>query len=72
MSSFCEGHRDREDRLAGLHDTATFSDLVLTALRRRPDRVAFAQDGLEVTYREVEDRIARLAALLVQRGLRPR
>jgi len=69
VSSFCEGHRDREDRLAGLHDTATFSDLLLASLRRRPDRVAFAQDGLEVTYREVEDRVARLAALLVQRGL---
>ena len=55
--------------MAGVHDTATFSDLVVTALRRHPDRVAFAQNGLEVTYRQVEDRIARLATLLRERGL---
>jgi fatty-acyl-CoA synthase len=55
--------------LAALHDTATFTDLVLTALRRYPDRVAFVQDGRELTYRLVEDRIGRLAATLVARGL---
>ena len=55
--------------MAGLHDTATFSDLVLTALRRHPNGVAFAQGGLAVTYRQVEDRIARLATLLHERGL---
>lgn len=55
--------------MAGLHDSATFSDLVLTALRRWPDRVAFAQDEREVTFRQAEDRITRLAALLRERGL---
>ena len=57
--------------MAALHDTATYTDLVLTALRRYPDRIAFSQDGHDVTYRQVEDLIARLAATLVARGLGP-
>lgn len=56
--------------MAGLHDVATYSDLVLTATRRYPGRVAFVQDGKEMTYAEVEARIARLAATFVARGLR--
>ena len=56
--------------MAGVHDTATFSDLVVTALHRHRDRVAFAQDGVELTYRQIEDRIARLVTLLHERGLR--
>ena len=36
-------------RVAALHDTATYTDLVLTALRRYPDRIAFSQDGHELT-----------------------
>jgi fatty-acyl-CoA synthase len=57
--------------MAGLHDTATFTDLVLTALRRWPDRIAFRQDGRDVSYRQLEDGIGRLAALLHRRGLEP-
>ncbi len=57
--------------MAGLHDTVTFTDLTLTALRRWPDRVAFRQDGRSSTYREVEDEISRLAGLLLARGLQP-
>ncbi len=56
---------------AALHDTVTYADLVLTALRRWPDRTAFVQDGVELTYRQTEDGIARLAATLVDRGLTP-
>lgn len=54
--------------MAGLHDTVTFTDLTLTALRRWPDRVAFRQAGTEWTYAAVEDQIARLVALLGARG----
>ena len=56
--------------MAGLHDPATFSDLVLTATRRWPDRVAFRQGDTTWTYRHLEDRMARLTALLVASGLR--
>ncbi len=56
--------------MVSLHDTASYADLVLTALRRWPDRTAFIQDGVELTYRQTEDRIARVAATLVERGLR--
>ena len=56
--------------MAGLHDPATFTDLVLTAIRRWPDRVAFRQGDTTWTYRQLEDRIARLTALLRESGLR--
>jgi len=56
--------------MAGLHDPATFSDLVLTALRRWPDRVAFRQGDLAWTFRHLEDRIARVTAVLRASGLR--
>jgi fatty-acyl-CoA synthase len=52
-----------------LHDPATYTDLVLTALRRWAGRTAFVQDGVELTYRQLEDRIARLAGVLAARGL---
>ena len=55
--------------MAGLHDPATFTDLVLTAIRRWPDRVAFRQGDTTWTYRQLEDRIARLTALLQDSGL---
>ncbi|MFV0308668.1 MAG: AMP-binding protein [Desertimonas sp.] len=57
--------------MASLHDTATFTDLVVTALRRGGDHIAFHQDGVDVTYRQLEDRIARLTTLLRERGLGP-
>lgn len=57
--------------MAGLHDPATFTDLVLTALRRWSDRVAFRQDGRDLTFAQLEDGIARLAGLLLACGLRP-
>lgn len=55
--------------MAGLHDTVTFTDLTLTALRRWPDRIAFRQEGAVLSYRDLEEQIARLAGLLRARGL---
>jgi len=57
--------------MAGLRDDATVGEVVLAALRRFPDRVAFRQDGVDLTYRETEDALARWVAVLTQRGLKP-
>src|SRR6266481_523198 len=57
--------------MTGLHDAATVGDVLIAALRRFPDRVAFRQDGAELTYRQVEDALARWVSVLHQRGLRP-
>src|SRR5215471_7946811 len=57
--------------MTGLHDTATIGDVVTAALRRFPDRVAFRQDGTELTYRQLEDALARWVSVLHERGLRP-
>jgi fatty-acyl-CoA synthase len=54
-----------------LHEAATIGDVVTAALRRFPDRVAFRQDGTDLTYRQVEDTLARWVAVLQQRGLGP-
>jgi fatty-acyl-CoA synthase len=56
--------------MAGLHDGVTVSEVVLSALRRFPDRVAFRQDGADLTYRQAEDALTRWIAVLKQRGLR--
>src|SRR5438445_2246251 len=53
-----------------LYDTATVGDIVTAALRRFPERVAFRQDGQDLTYRQVEDALARWVAVLGERGLR--
>src|SRR5215472_10227890 len=53
-----------------LYDAATIGNVVTAALRRFPDRVAFRQDGIELTYRQVEDALARWVAVLRARGLR--
>jgi fatty-acyl-CoA synthase len=57
--------------MVGLQDTATVGDVVMAALRRFPDRVAFRHDGKEMTYRQTEDALARWVAVMTQRGLRP-
>jgi fatty-acyl-CoA synthase len=54
----------------GLHDAVTVGDVVIAALRRFPGRVAFRQDGRDMTYREAEDSLARWVAVLRERGLR--
>ncbi len=56
--------------MAGLHDSATVGDILTSALRRFPDRVAFRQDGQELTYRQTEDMLARWVAVLRNNGLR--
>ncbi|HEY8864168.1 MAG TPA: AMP-binding protein [Candidatus Dormibacteraeota bacterium] len=55
--------------MPALHDTATVGDVVTAALRRFPDRVAFRQDGLDLTYRQTEDALSRWVAVLHERGL---
>jgi fatty-acyl-CoA synthase len=57
--------------MADLHAASTFGDLVLGALRRFPDRVAFRQDGRDLTYAAVQDLLGRWVVLLRQRGLQP-
>src|SRR5215470_2554968 len=57
--------------MSGLHGAARVGDVVCAALRRFPDRVAFRQDGSELTYRQVEDALARWVSVLHERGLRP-
>jgi fatty-acyl-CoA synthase len=57
--------------MAGLYGAATIGDIVTTALRRFPDRVAFRQDGRDLTYAQTADALARWVAVFHQRGLRP-
>lgn len=44
-------------------------NIITAALRRFPDRVAFRQDGLDLTYKQTEDALARWLAVLRERGL---
>ncbi len=57
--------------MPGVHDAATVGDILVAALRRFPDRVAFRYDGRDWTYRRTEDLLARWVAVLGERGLRP-
>lgn len=52
-----------------LRDAVTYGELILTALRRFPDRVAFQQDDRRLTYRQTADLLARWITVLTQRGL---
>ncbi|HEX6351136.1 MAG TPA: AMP-binding protein [Candidatus Dormibacteraeota bacterium] len=56
--------------MAGLYEAVTVGEVICSALRRFPERVAFRQDGRELTYRQVEDSLARWVAVLHARGLR--
>ena len=57
--------------MAGLRDAVTYGELILTALRRFPDRIAFRQDARSLTYRQTADLLARWITLFTQRGLKP-
>ena len=57
--------------MAGLRDGVTYGELILTALRRFPERIAFLQDDRRLTYRETADLLARWITLFTQRGLKP-
>ena len=54
-----------------LYAPTRYTDLVVTALRRFPERVAFRQDGRDLTYAQTADLLARWVAVLRARGLRP-
>ena len=56
--------------MAGLRDGVSVGDVIVAALRRFPDRVALRQDGVDMTYRQAEDALARWVAVLMQRGFR--
>jgi len=57
--------------MTGLHEPARYTDLVLAALRRFPGRVAFRQDGRDLTYAQAADLLARWVTVLRGRGFRP-
>lgn len=57
--------------MAGLHQEASLGDVVISALRRYPDRVAFRYEGTEMTYRQTEEALGRWVAVLHELGLRP-
>ena len=56
--------------MAGLHEVARYTDIVRGALRRFPDRVAFRQDGRDLSYAQVADLLARWVTVFRTRGLR--
>ena len=49
--------------------TITYSDLIIRALTRERDRVAFVHDGVETTYAAAADLVGRIGRVLVERGL---
>jgi fatty-acyl-CoA synthase len=49
--------------------TITYSDLIIRALTRERDRIAFVQDGVETTYAAAADLVGRIGRVLVERGL---
>src|SRR3954463_8690523 len=57
--------------MVGLRDAVTYGEIILTALRRFPDRIAFRQDGRTLTYRQTEDLLARWITVFTERGLKP-
>jgi fatty-acyl-CoA synthase len=53
-----------------LHDGCTMGDLVVRAIERGGDRVAFVLDDQSLTYLEFGDRLGRLMRALADRGVR--
>jgi fatty-acyl-CoA synthase len=49
--------------------TITYSDLIIRALTREHDRVAFVQDGRQMTYGAAADAVGRIGRVLVERGV---
>ena len=54
----------------GLHDGCTMGELVVRAIQRGGDRVAFVLDEQSITYREFGDQLARFVRAHSDRGLR--
>ena len=57
--------------MTALHQPVRYSDLVLDALRRFPERVAFRQDGRDLSYARTADLLARWVTILRQRRFEP-
>ena len=49
--------------------TITYSDLIIRALTRERDRIAFVQDGIETTYAAAADLTGRIGRVLAERGV---
>ncbi|WP_228122256.1 non-ribosomal peptide synthetase [Saccharothrix syringae] len=65
---------DERKRLHAYNDTATpvpTATLATLFEQQAPDAVALVDAGVELTYREVDERANRLARLLVERGIGP-
>jgi fatty-acyl-CoA synthase len=56
--------------MSGLHEVASLGDVLVAALRRHPDRVAFRQGDRQLTYRQTEHELSRWVAALHRLGLR--
>jgi fatty-acyl-CoA synthase len=56
--------------MLGQHDSQLYSDLVIGALRRFRERVAFRYEARDFTYAHVADRLGRCVRLLHERGFR--
>jgi hypothetical protein len=66
----CIAHPGRAERRAvvtALHQPVRYTDLVLDALRRFPERVAFRQDGRDLSYARTADLLARWVTILRRR-----
>src|SRR6185369_6594924 len=66
----CIAHPGRAERHAdvtALHQPVRYTDLVLDALRRFPERVAFRQNGRDLSYAQTADLLARWMTILQQR-----
>ncbi|KPK07114.1 MAG: acyl-CoA synthetase [Betaproteobacteria bacterium SG8_39] len=57
-------------RPAALHDGCTMGDLILRAIRRGGERIAFALDDQAISYREFGEQLSRMVQALEARGLR--
>ncbi len=56
--------------MAGLREGVTYGEIILAALRRFPERVAFRQDSRTLTYAQTADLLARWITVFTQRGLK--
>ncbi len=57
--------------MPSLCEPVRYGDLVVGALRRFPERVAFGHDGREITYAAAADMLARWVGVLRRRGFGP-
>ena len=55
--------------MTGLHEPVRYVDLVISALQRFPERVAFRQEARDLTYAQAADLLARWVRVFNDRGL---